>query len=124
MGLDMYLTAGKRDPDNFDYSDVKDLGYWRKANAIHHWFVQNVQGGEDNCGYYEVPREKIAQLSLLCQHVLKDASLAPKLLPTANGFFFGGTEYDDWYFNGIRKTVDFCELALQQSEPIWYSSSW
>ena len=25
---------------------------WRKANAIHNWFVQNVQKGVDDCGVY------------------------------------------------------------------------
>ena len=32
--------------------------YWRKSNQIHKWFVDNVQGGEDNCGDYYVSHEK------------------------------------------------------------------
>ncbi len=28
----------------------EEVLYWRKANAIHQWFVENVQGGEDHFG--------------------------------------------------------------------------
>ena len=34
--------------------------------------------------------------------VLSDRSLAPKLLPTSPGFFFGSLEYDDWYFGQLE----------------------
>ena len=75
MGLDMYLKSkkyigGKKiiipeiaDEDRWlhlksEYDNVKEItferGYWRKANQIHSWFVENVQNGEDNCNeYYE-----------------------------------------------------------------------
>jgi hypothetical protein len=36
--------------------------YWRKSNQIHAWFVDNVQGGEDNCGEYYVSNDKLKQL--------------------------------------------------------------
>lgn len=38
-------------------SIAEDVGYWRKANAIHAWFVKNVQGGVDNCQSHEVSKE-------------------------------------------------------------------
>src|SRR5260221_4638829 len=46
------------------YSDrvASCCAYWRKANAIHSWFVQNIQGGVDNCGRYEISWEQIAHL--------------------------------------------------------------
>jgi hypothetical protein len=25
---------------------TEEIGYWRKFNALHQWFVENVQGGE------------------------------------------------------------------------------
>ena len=61
MGLDMYLNAKrflwdsegelvKKLSDNFpELGDVRikevtaEAGYWRKANAIHKWFVDNVK---------------------------------------------------------------------------------
>ena len=33
------------------------VGYWRKANAIHNWFVQNVQDGRDECQKSWSPRK-------------------------------------------------------------------
>ena len=31
------------------YSILEDVGYWRKANAIHNYFVQRCQNGVDEC---------------------------------------------------------------------------
>ena len=37
---------------------IEQVGYWRKANQIHNWFVENVQDGEDDCCYHnEVTKE-------------------------------------------------------------------
>ncbi len=38
---------------------IEDCGYWRKANGIHAWFVQNVQEGEDDCKEYYVSQSKL-----------------------------------------------------------------
>ncbi|MHA2067249.1 MAG: hypothetical protein ACXABY_23010 [Candidatus Thorarchaeota archaeon] len=101
--------------------------YWRKANAIHQWFVDNVQDGEDECREHYVPREKLEELRDLCQRVLEDHSLAPTLLPSRGGFFFGSTGYDEWYFGdlgltmaGIGKVLD----NLGKSSELYYQSSW
>lgn len=48
---------------------------WRKANAIHNWFVENVQGGNDDCGIYEVDIERLAQLHDTCKEVLESTKL-------------------------------------------------
>jgi hypothetical protein len=150
MGLDMYLekrtyvkqwdhqsaeekhevvvTKGGQ-PTNIDPKKVKyiieEAGYWRKANQIHRWFVENVQNGVDNCGDYYVGSEKLAELLDLCKKVKADHSLADELLPSASGFFFGGTEYDEWYFNDIENTIDVLEEALKDDRAdYYYSSSW
>jgi len=100
MGLDMYLTAKKyigggnwereeekklnnkiRDifpemfkTDNLNYIEVTfETGYWRKANAIHQWFVDNVQDGNDNCDSYYVSREQLELLKDKCEQVLSVA---------------------------------------------------
>ena len=103
-----------------------DAGYWRKANAIHDWFVRECQGGEDDCGYYYVGREQLVELKELCQKVLDDRSLAKELLPTASGFFFGSTEYDDWYFQDLEQTIRIIDdvLALPKQWEFEYHSSW
>jgi len=53
------------------------VGYWRKANAIHNWFVQNVQGGNDNCDSYDVSREHLQALKVECMKALE---LAPAIV--------------------------------------------
>lgn len=49
---------------------VEQVAYWRKANAIHKWFVANVQGGVDECQESYVDKEKLAELVSLCKQVL------------------------------------------------------
>lgn len=150
MGLDMYLnkrtyvqnwehqsaeekhevvvTRGgqptKIDPKKVKYI-IEEAGYWRKANQIHKWFVENVQNGVDNCGEYYVDSSDLKKLLELCKQVEADNSLAESLLPSASGFFFGGTEYDEWYFNDISNTIQILEEALEDERgEYYYSSSW
>ena len=102
------------------------VGYWRKANAIHSWFVENVQGGVDECQDAYVSREKLAELLNTCEQVLGDHNLANDLLPTESGFFFGSTEYDEWYFGSLEETITIIKnaLALDNDYEFSYQSSW
>ena len=149
MGLDKYLdkrtyvkywehngddnyevkVTKKDEPTNIDPKKVKyiieEAGYWRKANQIHRWFVQNVQGGEDDCGDYYVERNQLQELLDLCKIVQADHSKAEELLPSASGFFFGGTDYDEWYYNDIENTISVLEDALEDKNgEYYYTSSW
>ena len=134
-----------------------EIGYWRKANQIHQWFVDNVQAGEDDCGVYIVPKEKAEELLDICKKVydsLKDAELVEKtmydkwnneeythkvfadkdteiaedLLPTQEGFFFGGTEYDEYYLEDIERTIKQLRNVLVdfdfENNYLLYHSSW
>lgn len=108
---------------------IDEVGYWRKANHIHNWFVEHVQDGEDDCKYHnEVTKEDLEELLDACNEVLCDPDMAPQLLPTQCGFFFGSTEYDEWYMNDIRNTVDIITKVLEttdfNSEMLYYRSWW
>ena len=104
---------------------VEEIGYWRKQNQIHQWFVENVQNGVDNCGEYCVSKGQLEDLLEICKKILNDNLLAEELLPTASGFFFGGIEYDEWYFAGIENTIEILKEALSDtSADYYYSSSW
>lgn len=143
MGLDMYLTArvhlagdesvSVEGLDSLGLTPAAveyDLGYWRKANAVHGWFVRNVQDGVDDCGSYAVDIEQLRALRNICAKVLetRDAEALP---PTA-GFFFGSTDVDDFYWDDLRVTVDICDKASQlldsnKNQRWWrftYQSSW
>jgi len=116
MGLDMYLFHGEN-----------SIGQWRKANAIHGFFVEVVQGGVDDCGEYSVTKENLQTLQGLCQDVLDNLEDAKNILPTQDGFFFGSTEYDRYYFDKVKYTLGVCERALDlidKGAEITYSSSW
>jgi len=97
-----------------------------KTNQIHMWFVNNVQKENDDCGTYEVTQHDLLTLRNDCVRVLEDNSLAAKLLPTSAGFFFGSTEYEDYYFDTLKDTIEILDKALALS-PQWeieYRSSW
>ena len=105
---------------------VEEAGYWRKANQIHDWFVRNVQDGVDDCRNAYVGREKLQELLDLCRIVSIDKDKAEDLLPTASGFFFGNTEYDEWYYQDIESTIKILEEALsdETADDFEYHSSW
>ena len=104
------------------------VGYWRKANQIHHWFVENVQAGVDDCGTYSVSLEQLGELRDLCNKVIDNPDLAEKLLPTTSGFFFGDTTYDEYYFQELQSTVDIINRCLGDEKlsgcDFQYQSSW
>ena len=177
MGLDMYLyrktyvqsfDAEKKDivtqvkvvdkknkyginPDKVVYI-TEEVGYWRKANAIHNFFITQT-GKEDNCEPIRIPIGILRNLYERCKtilkdntqekeeiyqdlegnekarmvKVLKDDTKAKELLPTCEGFFFGSTEYDEWYVDDLERTIEILE-PLINSEDGWseiiYEASW
>ena len=104
------------------------IGYWRKANAIHNWFVNTCANGIDNCQEVYIPRHSLNALRDTCQLVLKEKNddLAMEFLPPVNGFFFGGQELDEWYWNSLKYTVDLLNevLALTDDFDFTYQASW
>ena len=150
MGLDMYVRAKRylsdyntadkiiKDMVNSSFTDLErgnidinmvvgEAAYWRKANAIHKWFVENVQDNEDDCGEYYLDREHIKDLIEICKTVLNDRSKAVELLPTQSGFFFGDTNYDEYYFDDLQDAINQLEPLLNSNYDKWefyYHSSW
>lgn len=105
-----------------------EIAYWRKANHIHNWFVKNVQNGIDECQSSEVSKEQLEQLLSDCKKVLKHKDQARETLPTASGFFFGGTDYDEYYFQDIKNTIQQIETILNDVDfdenYVFYVASW
>jgi hypothetical protein len=114
MGLDMYLEAEKYVGD-WDSSEAEEkaqyaaitaaiglegyrcegipsldvsitVAYWRKANAVHAWFVKNVQNGKDDCRRSYVVREQLETLVAECKKVLDSVE-------TVEGDIDDGTTY-------------------------------
>ena len=117
-----------------------EVGYWRKANHIHNWFMQNCARRDeqnnpiDDCRPIEITVDKLEKLLDTCKKVLADHSLASSLLPTQSGFFFGSTKYDEYYFSEIERTIEiiepvinFIKHKLEIGSYIWevyYQASW
>jgi hypothetical protein len=137
--------------------------YWRKANAIHRWFVEECQEGVDECQTTYLEREKLESLLAKCKlakkliedggtekgevecglHLGPNGEWIPKVepgtvylgvekaadvLPTTSGFFFGSTDYDQWYVQDIDNTIEQLEAVF--ANPLfdeccfYYHSSW
>ena len=153
MGLDQYLYAKKYTSESaiFNKKEMFDqlketigtdvafltkktpsisvemkVGYWRKSNQIHQYFVDNCQGGEDDCRISYVDRDKLVELLDLCKQVLVDHSQAEDLLPVQSGFFFGNIEYNEWYYSDLSDTVEILENCLKMGDDweFYYQSSW
>ena len=169
MGLDMYLEIRKNEYRSKYFKDKgsdlaleypKDItefipnltdltisrqtnyevGYWRKANHIHNWFMQNCADKDeygnpiDNGRPIKLTVDNLEKLLDTCKKVLADHSLAKELLPTVDGFFFGSTDYDEDYFRDVESTVEiiepvlkFAKHKLEIEDYVWgvyYQASW
>ncbi len=138
MGLDMYLSIRKVGNDE---SKPVEIGYWRKANAIHRYMVGEdaYQDGEDNCKDFIIPASQMIHLRSICHMILKFAEEKKKnpdayrmldngiifetwedyaefLLPTAGGFFFGDTEYNEYYLQDLRDTLEIIDKWREVSD--------
>jgi len=145
MGLDMYLyrrsyvqkfdfepperqtvttvtVGGKPHPsiksDRIAYVE-EEVGYWRKANAIHGWFVNNVQGGVDECEPHRVTREQLRQLLAVCKEVLDSVETVPGEIHT------GTTYYPDGRVEQHTRTGQVVAEAQQAiAEKLLPTKSW
>lgn len=188
MGLDMYLSRKKYIGAQYEHRNVKgsidisigdkkipiefnrisyieeNIAYWRKANQIHKWFVDNIQEGKDDCKSYYVSIEDIKKLYEKCKEIKEKAIIKEgkikngeklengkwipiieegkyienieeiaDILPTESGFFFGSTNYDEWYLEQIDYTINIFEEIIKEEEELnkegfysdfEYTSSW
>jgi hypothetical protein len=101
------------------------MGYWRKSNMIHHWFVNNLADGVDECQPIYVNRKNLEDLKDLCITVVANPELAEQLLPTGSGFFFGSTSYDEYYFGDLNDTIGILTKCLESKFDYFeYQASW
>jgi hypothetical protein len=107
---------------------VEQVAYWRKANAIHGWFVRECAGGVDDCKEVYIPKEKLRDLVALCKVVLAEPTQAKNLLPPTEGFFFGQYEVDEYYMDDMRSTVEqlspYVSDEASEADGFYYLASW
>ena len=140
MELDMYLMRANRkeaeDWENLNREEQNlapdpwtEVCYWREANQIRQWFVDNCDYPADgNCEKVEVTKENLEKLMDTCREVLDNHDLAEELLPCSSSFFFGSQEYDEWYFVDLIDTYESCQYILEstdwEKEVVVYSDWW
>jgi hypothetical protein len=94
MGLDITISTPSRSED------------FRKMN----WLIPVVEEliGRDveNCVDYTLDSSHLQKIVDRINDVLADHSLASEKLPTLGGFFFGNTDYNQWYFEQLEDARD------------------
>lgn len=104
MGLDLFFSVRSEKP----------IGYYRKVNFLVKYFLDrgyDVENSSPIC----ISKEDVEELLSRCNQVLEDHSKAPELLPTMSGFFFGSTDYDEYYFIDVAKIKGYIEGTLLPS---------
>ena len=153
MGLDMYLykkhyvknwdwmadhekhtisiKKGKKKldhikPDRICYV-MEQVMEWRKFNALHKWFVDNVQEGVDDCKESFVDESDLKMLLETLTYVLENKDSAETILPTAQGFFFGSDDFYEYYWEEVKSTIIQLKDLLEEDNKgasFYYRSSW
>ena len=102
---------------------IMESAYFRKVNFIYRYFSEKLV--DESC---IVTKAEIEDIIERCKKVLADHSLAKELLPTCDGFFFGSTDYDDWYFKDVEDCQKQMEKLLEDydetTDVIWVDMSW
>lgn len=122
MGLDMYLQV-----KNKQTGEDRLIHSWRKANQIRQWFVSHYEQNPQEQLKISLTTEDIDALIAEIEIVLQKPELAPHLMPTSDGFFFGSTDYDDDYFEELKDTLQYLENNFEydpDNEQLLYTEWW
>lgn len=107
------------------------IGYFRKFNALHSYIVKTFANGVDDCRDIILYKEDVEQIKKVLDEVLnahQQVEKAKELLPTQSGFFFGGTDYDEYYFEDVKVAADLMHSFLDNFDfdkyQLVYQASW
>lgn len=130
MGLDMFLFKVKKGQKPTE-KNTNEVAYWRKANMIRQWFVDYTDYNvEDDCVYHKITQDDLRELMTTCVDVLaiRDDSFSAAELPTSSGFFFGDTEYNEYYYDDVASTikqlVDVFQTTDWDEDDVYYYEWW
>lgn len=85
--------------------------YFRKVNFIFAYFENEGMMVDEYFAFMD--KNTCLDLIEKCKLVLEDHSRAEELLPTQGGFFFGSTDYDEYYFDDVKDVLnELTEKAL------------
>lgn len=127
-----------------------EIGYWRKFNALHAYILDLTDSPADtNCEPVSLNKEDVEtilstlkEVKRICEAGTKvdeeegddlydydEATrvAAAELLPPREGFFFGSTCIDSYYYYDVCNAIDIFENALKlidEGEEIYYDCWW
>lgn len=135
-----------------------ELIYWRKSNEVHNYLCSMGEKIEDERSYkiskevLQVLLDKCNEIldkviiekgkvkngqtfkNGKWEDILEDGEIIvnvdeiSKILPTTSGFFFGSTEYDQYYLEDIKYTKERLENIINtidfDNEDVYYLASW
>jgi hypothetical protein len=117
----------KKDPKGWGSIISLDIrvAYWRKFNALHSWFVANVQYGIDECEPHIVTIDHLKKLREDLKELNK--TNVDEKFATQGGFFFGSTDYDDYFWADVERLKCEVEYLINQqpTDTMYvYQSNW
>lgn len=118
LGITDRLTIeeGEYDGQTFvdaSRNDTERVGYMRKHNHLLPYFKY-----EDNCSDRFVSKSEVEAFiddaKTVISHRYEDDAqeVAEDLIPTESGFFFGSTEYDEYYYADLEEDIRIFEEIL------------
>ena len=131
MGLDMYLE--KISKKVVEYKDL-DLESVKTQTDIEELLntcklvLENSKLVDGEILAYQTLKD--GEWVKVCEKgkVIENTEYAEEYLPTQEGFFFGGTRYDEYYLENIKDTIEILTKVLDETdfinEAILYTSSW
>lgn len=102
--------------------------YFRKVNFLFKYFEDN--GSMIDEWYAPVTTADLEDIIARCDRILKaeDEETAHAELPTQSGFFFGSTDYDQWYFEDVKdckkQLTRFRKLMQKNGDNAYIIFSW
>jgi hypothetical protein len=114
--------------------EPEEIGYFRKVNFLMEFFHY-----EGNCEHKEISKDELEELRNACIEIGRmkpckveyvkatsqwdkdrvvnvyseaDQKRCSELLPTQSGFFFGSTDYDEWYFRDVKEVLAWVDGVL------------
>ena len=87
------------------------VGYWRKCDALHRWFVDSVQEGSDDGRPAYVQDDCLRDLQRLCERAIDDPAGAAEQFNVGDG---AGLDREE-----LQYTLDILRHAIALQEQGW-----
>lgn len=92
------------------------VGYWRNANHIFDWIINNVYEEENDAQDIDISFDQLITLKDLCKKVIKYPKEANDILPVSHVQLFKIEKYTEVYFDILKDTIEIIENIEQWEE--------